>query len=145
MERKYEIGYILNPETTEEEVKKFNENYLEIIKKYDCQIDHVDEWGRKKFAYPIKHFEDGFYTFITIISDGQPLAELERRLKLSEKVLRFIVVRLDERLKKSNKLVKKWKKIEKFRKSQEPVKKEETERERERESSPREKEAKNAE
>ncbi len=127
MERKYEIGYILNPETTEEEVKKFNETYLELVKKYGGTIEHVDDWGRKKFAYPIKSFEDGFYTFITFSSDGTTIAEMERRLKLSEKVLRFIVVRYDERLRKSNKLVKKWKKAEKFRKIQEPMKKEEGE------------------
>ena len=74
MERKYELGYILNPETTEEDVKKFTESFLEIIKKYECTVEHVDDWGRKRFAYPIKHFDDGFYTFITLTSDGQAIA-----------------------------------------------------------------------
>ncbi len=128
MNRKYEIGFIVNPEATDEEVKKIADTMAGIIEKADGTVESIDEWGRKRLAYPIQKHDEGIYTFINTSVKGTAFIEIERRLKQNEKVLRFIVLRLDERLKKSNRLIKKWKRMEKFsRKHQESSRKDEGE------------------
>jgi small subunit ribosomal protein S6 len=116
MNSKYEIGFIITPDANEEEVKKIIESISGTIKKAKGVIESIDEWGRKKMAYPIKKNPEGYYVFIQTEVDGAIIAELERRLKQMEKVLRFITLRLDDKLKKANKLTKRWLKIEQFRK-----------------------------
>lgn len=116
MNSRYEIGFIVTPEVNEEEVKKIIESITATIKKANGVIENLDEWGRKKMAFPIKKNLEGYYVFIQTEVDGAIIATLERRLKQMEKVLRFITLRLDDKLKKSNKLTKKWAKIDKIRK-----------------------------
>ncbi len=120
MKRKYEIGFIINPEATEEDVKKVVDNVSQIIKKDKGIVENVDEWGRKKLAYPIKKHSDGIYVFINTEGEGSTYAKVERRSKLSEQVLRFIILRLDDRLRKANRLLKKWHRQEKFAKKSAP-------------------------
>ena len=114
MKRKYEIGFLLNPESSEEEVKKITDTIVGIIEKAKGNVENIDEWGRRKLAYPIQKHKEGIYTFINTEVEGKVMLELERRLKLSESVIRFIVIRLDDKLKKANKLTKKWRKLEKI-------------------------------
>jgi small subunit ribosomal protein S6 len=116
MNSRYEIGFIITPEVNEEEVKKIIESITTTIKKAKGVIENLDEWGRKKMAFPIKKNLEGYYVFIQTEVDGAIITTLERRLKQMEKVLRFITLRLDDKLKKSNKLTKKWAKIDKIRK-----------------------------
>ncbi|MCK4835518.1 MAG: 30S ribosomal protein S6 [Candidatus Aminicenantes bacterium] len=113
MKGQYEIGYVLNPESTEEDVKKVADSILGIIKKAKGEIENVDEWGRRPLAYRIQNHNEGVFTFIKTDFDGSVVANIERRLRLSEKVMRFLVLRLDDKLKKANKLTKKWQKIDK--------------------------------
>jgi small subunit ribosomal protein S6 len=120
MKRKYEIGFVINPEASEEDVKKIIDAVVGIIKKTEGIIENIDEWGRRKLAYPIQKHTEGVYIFINTEMEGATFFEVERRLKLSEKVMRFVILRLDDKLKKANKLTKKWKRLEKLsRKSQE--------------------------
>ncbi len=119
MSRDYEIGFIINPEASEEDVKKITTSIEEVLKKGKAKIENVDEWGRKKMAYPINNHFEGLYYFYKTQSPGEIISEVERRLKLSENVLRFIVLRLDERMKKTNRLEKKWSRIDKFIKKRE--------------------------
>jgi len=114
MKRKYEIGFLLNPESSDEEVKKITDTVVGIIEKAKGNVENIDEWGRRKLAYPIQKHKEGIYTFINTEVEGKVMLELERRLKLSESVIRFIVIRLDDKLKKANKLTKKWRKLEKI-------------------------------
>ncbi len=115
MYSRYEIGFIITPDANEEEVKKIVESIGGTIKKAKGAIANIDEWGRKKMAYPIQKHLEGYYVFIQAEVDGSVIADLERRLKQMEKVLRFITLRLDDKLKKANKLTKRWAKIEQFR------------------------------
>ena len=125
MKNKYEIGYVLNPESTDEDVQKFSDSILGIIKKAKGDLENVDEWGRKPLAYPIQNHHEAIFTFINTDVDSSIISSIERRLKLSEKVMRFIILRLDDKLKKANKLTKKWKKSErKVKKSKEPSQRE---------------------
>lgn len=116
MKRKYEIGFIINPEATEEEVKKIIDTVVDTIKKAGGTIENIDEWGRRKMAYPIGVHTEGIYTFINTESPGTVFSALERRLKLTEKVIRYLILRLDDRLRKANRLIKRWQKIEKLSK-----------------------------
>lgn len=116
MNREYEIGLIINPEATEEEAEKIKSSITDILVKGKGTIGNIDDWGRKAFAYPIEKHNEGIYVFIKTLSPGEVIALVERRLKLNEKVMRFIIIRLDDKLKKTNKLEKKWKRIEKFSK-----------------------------
>lgn len=114
MNRKYEIGFIVNPEASEEDVKKVVDSVVDIITTAGGTVEKIDEWGRRKFAYPIEKHNEGIYVFIHTEVVGSAFKDIERRLKLNEKVMRFVVLRLDERLKKANRLTKKWKRSEKL-------------------------------
>jgi len=116
MKRDYEIGFVINPEATEEEIKKVIDSVVEIIKNTGGSIENVDEWGRRKLAYPVQKHNEGVYIFITTKVTGAAIFDIERRLKLSEKVMRFISMRLDDRLRKANRLTKKWKRMERLSK-----------------------------
>ncbi|MBN1195805.1 MAG: 30S ribosomal protein S6 [Candidatus Aminicenantes bacterium] len=119
MQRLYEIGFIVNPDATEEEVKKVNDLVVSLVEKNEGKVDKVDEWGRRPLAYPIEEHTEGIYTFVNATMDGGNVAELEKRIKLNEKVMRYIIMRLDDRLRKSNRLIKKWKRNDE-RRSREP-------------------------
>jgi small subunit ribosomal protein S6 len=127
--RKYEIGFIINPDATEDEVKKIIDSIVAIITKADGSIENIDEWGRRKLAYPIQKHHEGTYVFINTDVQGTVFADLERRLKLSEKVMRFIVLRLDDKFKKANRLIKKWKRLEKMSRKTQSIRDENLERE----------------
>ena len=116
MKRNYEIGFVIDPEADEEDVKKVIDSVVEIVKKAGGNIENVDEWGRRRLGYPIRGHNEGIYTFITANVQGTVFFDIERRLKLSEKVMRFIVYRLDDKMKKANRLIKKWKRMERLSK-----------------------------
>ena len=68
------------------------------------KVVKVDNWGKKSLAYKIKKFRDGYYVVLTIEGDGATIAELERRFRVTDYVIRFISVRIDEDLKRSEKI-----------------------------------------
>ena len=140
MKRKYEIGLIINPEATEEEVRKIIDTIADIIKKAKGSIENIDEWGRRKLAFPIEKHKEGIYVFINTDVVGAAFLNIERRLKLSEKVMRFVILRLDDKLKKANKLTKKWKRMEKISRKSQEIKEESMDNEK-----PKDKEVKNEE
>jgi small subunit ribosomal protein S6 len=140
MKRKYEIGLIINPEATEEEVRKIIDTIAGIIKKAKGSIENIDEWGRRKLAFPIEKHTEGIYVFINTDVVGAAFLNIERRLKLSEKVMRFVILRLDDKLKKANKLTKKWKRLEKISRKSQEIKEESMENEK-----PKNREVKNEE
>ncbi len=114
MNRKYEIGFILNPELTEEEEKKTLNSVLDVVKKNKGKVENIDEWGKKKLAYPIKKHHEGIYYFILVDMDSELIKKVETRLRLTEKVVRHVTVRLDEQEKKANRLRRQWKRKEKY-------------------------------
>ncbi|HZO75723.1 MAG TPA: 30S ribosomal protein S6 [Ktedonobacteraceae bacterium] len=95
MRRDYELAFILNPEVNEEEVRTFQDRIEQIVATYGGQIVKVNQWGRRRLAYPIERHRDGLYTFIDMILTPETVAELERMLKVSEIVLRHMVKRRD--------------------------------------------------
>ena len=95
MKRDYELGFILNPEVSEEQTGAILSRISQIVTNYDGQIVRVNQWGRRRMAYPIEHHRDGFYVFMDMILTPETVFELDRSLKVSEEVLRHMVIRRD--------------------------------------------------
>jgi len=93
--RDYELGFILNPEVSEEQTSAILERIEKIVKNYDGQVVKVNQWGRRRLAYPIEHYRDGYYVFIDMILTPETVIELDRTLKVSEEVMRHLVKKRD--------------------------------------------------
>ena len=92
---KYELGVIVKTGMEDEAFKAEMERVQGLVTRFGGTIDKVDEWGRRKLAYPIQKQSDGFYSFISFSAEGGVPAEIESRLRIMENVLRFLIVRLD--------------------------------------------------
>ena len=95
MRRDYELGFILNPEVSEEQTSAILERIEKIVINNDGQVVKVNQWGRRRLAYPIEHHRDGYYVFIDMILTPETVIELDRSLKVSEEVMRHLVKRRD--------------------------------------------------
>jgi len=95
--RDYELGFILNPEVSEEQTRAILERIERIVSNYDGQVVRVNQWGRRRLAYPIKHYRDGNYLFIDMTLAPETVLELDRTLKVSEEVLRHLIKRRDSK------------------------------------------------
>jgi small subunit ribosomal protein S6 len=93
--RDYELGFILSPEVSEDEIRSVLDRIEQIVANYGGQTVKVNQWGRRRLAYPIERHRDGFYVFIDMILTPESVAELERMLKVSEIVLRHMMKRRD--------------------------------------------------
>jgi small subunit ribosomal protein S6 len=95
VKRDYELGFILNPEVSEEQTRAILDRVETIVANYGDQIVKVSQWGRRRLAYPIQRHRDGFYIFIDMILTPETVSELDRTLKVSEEVLRHLIKRRD--------------------------------------------------
>lgn len=95
MRRDYELGFILNPEVSEEQTRAILDRVEQVVANYNGQIVRINQWGRRRLGYPIEHHRDGFYVFIDMILTPETVIELDRTLKVSEEVLRHLVKRRD--------------------------------------------------
>jgi small subunit ribosomal protein S6 len=102
--RTYEVAFITAPNTAEDELSKLNSQIEQIITGRGGKITKVDNWGRRKLAYRIGKFDEGVYTFVYLEGSGQEIAEVERRLRVTDFVIRHLTVRTDEALKRAEKL-----------------------------------------
>jgi small subunit ribosomal protein S6 len=93
--RDYELGFILHPEVNEEQTRAILERIEQIANNYGGQVVRVNQWGRRRLAYPIQHHRDGFYVFIDMILTPETVSELDRNLKVSEEVIRHLIKRRD--------------------------------------------------
>ncbi len=98
MTRDYELGFILNPEVNEEQIRSILERMDQIVAQYGGQVVKANQWGRRRLAYPIEHNRDGYYIFIDIILTPEAVTELERMLRVSEVVLRYMLKRRDAKV-----------------------------------------------
>ena len=96
MNRSYELGFIIPSNVQEAETKAVIEQVKTWIKDFGGEVTNVDYWGRRRLAYPIEDFREGYYVFFKMDYPTTRLTDLERNLKLHDQVLRHLVVRLDE-------------------------------------------------
>jgi len=94
--RDYELIVIISPEVPEEELPTNIDKIGEFITSKGGTITQVDRWGKRKLAYTINHFSEGNYVLTKFKTEPAMIAELEANLRISEKILRHMLVRLDE-------------------------------------------------
>ena len=96
MARKYELVYVVSPEATEEQVTDLHAQVEAIVQRIGGQIEKTENWGRRKLAYEIGRHKEGTYVLELIDGSGGLMKEIDRRLKVSDLVIRHLVVRIDE-------------------------------------------------
>jgi small subunit ribosomal protein S6 len=101
--RVYEELFILKPDAPEEEVDGFVEQIQHVITDGKGTVDKTDKWGVRKLAYRVQKYGEGNYVLIQFTSTPELVREVERRMRVSDVVIKFITVRIDEKLKKIEK------------------------------------------
>ena len=96
MSRVYEVMFIVRPDVAEEDVDKLIAGLTTNVTNGGGVVKSTEKMGRRKLAYLVRKFNDGNYILMTIEAMGPVVAELERRLRVSEPVIKFITVRMDE-------------------------------------------------
>jgi len=104
MQRFYEVMFIVRPDTLDEDVDKLIAGFEATVTNGGGVIRSTEKLGRRKLAYLVRKFSEGNYVLLTIDADGPLVAELERRLRVSEPVIKFITVRMDEEQKRIDKI-----------------------------------------
>lgn len=89
---KYETMYIINPSVEDEERAALIERFANIIKADGGEVESIDEWGKRKLAYPINYIGEGYYVLMTFSAPSQVPMELERNYRIVESILRYIVI-----------------------------------------------------
>ncbi|MGH9683984.1 MAG: 30S ribosomal protein S6 [Candidatus Acidiferrales bacterium] len=104
-ERQYDLIFICRPDTPEADVDKVIATIEHAATEKGAKIESVNKWGRKRMAYRVQKLREGFYVYMVLKSShGEVVKELERRLKVSDAVIKYLTVRLDEELKRQKKL-----------------------------------------
>jgi small subunit ribosomal protein S6 len=96
MSRVYEVMFIIRPDAAEEDIDKLIAGFSTTVTNGGGVVKHVEKMGRRKLAYLVRKFNDGNYVLLTIEAAGPVVLELERRLRVTEQVIKFITVRTDE-------------------------------------------------
>ena len=93
---KYETVFIVNPDFTEENAKGLLDKFTGLITENGGAVDKVDEWNKRRLAYPIEDYTDGVYYVVTFTAPAEVPAELDRVLNITDGILRSIIVKLDK-------------------------------------------------
>jgi len=94
---KYELAVVLSAKIEDEEREATMEKIKEMIARLGGTVNDVEEWGKKRLAYEIQKMKEGFYYFIHFDADSQVPAQLEERMRIAENVLRYLIVRPDDK------------------------------------------------
>lgn len=106
-ERQYDLIFICRPDTPESDIDKVISTLEHAATEKGGRIEKTDKWGRKRMAYRVSRLREGFYVFMDLRSShGEVVKELERRLKVSDAVIKYMTIRVDEELKRQDKLKK---------------------------------------
>jgi len=104
MQRFYEVMFIVRPDTQDEDVDKLIAGFEATVTNGGGTVRSTEKLGRRKLAYTVRKFNEGNYILLTVDADGKLVHELERRLRVSEPVIKFITVRMDEEQKRIDKI-----------------------------------------
>lgn len=100
-ERIYEILFIADPNLGEPEVDTLASHVQGYVEKEGGKIQKIEKWGKKRLAYPVRRQREGYYVLLTIEGGAPLVKEVERRIRVTDGVIRFITVRVDEELRKA--------------------------------------------
>ena len=103
-QRSYEIVFIINPDAEDAEVMRLTEAAQKIITDQGGNIIKTEMMGKRRLAYEINHKNDGIYVLLEVEGSGREIAEFERRMRVNDRVLRYMTVRVDEYRRRAQKL-----------------------------------------
>src|SRR5271170_1817431 len=104
MNRTYELMFIVRPDMPEEEQDKLISTLETAVTASGGQMKNVEKMGKRHLAYSVRRFRDGIYVLLTVEGSGGLIHELERRLRVTEPVIKFLTVRIDEEQKRLDKI-----------------------------------------
>ena len=104
MNRTYELMFIVRPDMTEEDQDKLISTLETAVTSSGGQVKSVEKMGKRRLAYMVRRFHDGIYMLLTFEGSGGLVHELERRLRVTEPVIKFLTVRIDEEQKRLDKI-----------------------------------------
>lgn len=107
--RVYEMMYIAEPATDSDTLEQLNKEIGELIEKEGGSVVRFEDMGKRQLAYRIKNFSEGHYCLFEIEGSGSEIAELERRMRVNDKIVRYLTVRVDEERKAAEKIEEKRK------------------------------------
>jgi len=96
--RQYELVYIVSPDATEQDVTDLHAQVEAIVARFKGELQKSENWGRRKLAYRIGKHREGTYVLEVFTGTGEMTKELDRRLKVSDHIIRHLCVRVDEEL-----------------------------------------------
>lgn len=95
-QRQYEVVFIVDPTADDEEVTRLTDGFVQIITDQGGVVTKNESMGRRKLAYEILHKTEGSFVLLEIEGSGHEIAELERRMRVNDRIIRYITVRVDE-------------------------------------------------
>jgi len=104
MNRTYELMFIVRPDMAEEDQDKLISTMESAVAASSGQVKSVERMGKRRLAYTVRKFHDGIYVLLTVEGSGGLIHELERRLRVTEPVIKFLTVRIDEEQKRLDKI-----------------------------------------
>jgi small subunit ribosomal protein S6 len=104
MNRTYELMFIVRPDMTEEDQDKLISTLGTAVSSSGGTVKNVEKMGKRRLAYMVRRFSDGMYILLTFEGGGGLVHELERRLRVTEPVIKFLSVRIDEEQKRLDKI-----------------------------------------
>lgn len=104
MNRTYEVMFIVRPDMTEEDQDKLISTLEAAVTSSGGLVKNVEKMGKRRLAYAVRRFHDGMYILLTFEGSGGLVHELERRLRVTEPVIKFLSVRIDEEQKRLDKI-----------------------------------------
>lgn len=102
--RTYEVIFIIDPDAEDAEVMRLTEAVQKIITDQGGNITKTEMMGKRQLAYEINHKRDGVYVLLEVDGSGAEIAELERRMRVNDRILRYMTVRVDESRRRADKL-----------------------------------------
>jgi len=103
-QRTYEVMFIVRPDLVDEEMDKLLANLESQATGAGAKVKSLEKMGKRRLAYTVRKFNDGFYVLLTVDADGKAIHEIERRLRVAEPVIKFLSVRIDEEQKRLDKI-----------------------------------------
>ena len=104
MNRTYELMFIVRPDMTDEDLEKLISTLQSVVPASGGTVKSVEKMGKRRLAYTVRRFNDGIYVLMVVEGGGAVIHELERRLRVTEPVIKFLTVRVDEEQKRLAKI-----------------------------------------
>ena len=102
--RSYEVVFIIDPDAGDDEVMRLSESFQKIVTGQGGSVAKTEVMGRRKLAYEINHKDEGTYVLLEVEGSGGEIAELERRMRVNDRILRYMTIRVDDARRRADKL-----------------------------------------